>query len=30
MHYQVDLDPKNSVIRLTVTEKIMTALSDNS
>src|SRR5215469_12868696 len=24
MHYLVDLDPKNSVIRLTITEKIMT------
>ena len=24
MHYQVDLDPTNSVIRLTITEKIMT------
>jgi len=24
MHYQIDLDPKNSVIRLTITEKIMT------
>ena len=24
MHYQIDVNPKNSVIRLTITEKIMT------